>query len=127
MPTFKLEELESLPVGATPEGWYPIRRVDLDGVRMVETDTGSRRLTAGEHGSKSHFARVQNIPGRGPAWMRLVFRGCAYGAESESAKQAIAEAIEAENAEHQVRTPSSIERANELQGVGAKAGPSKTG
>jgi len=127
MPTFNLEALESLPAGTIPDGWYPIRRVDLDGVQLVETDTGAYRLTAGEHGKNPHFGRVQNIPGRGPAWMRLIFRECAYGAESDSAQQAIAEAIEAENAESQVRPPSSIERANELQGVSAKAGPSKTG
>jgi hypothetical protein len=88
-----LAELErDTEPGGTPAGWYPIRCVDSDGVRTVTTDTGARRQTAGTYSGCACFARTTNIPNRGPAWMRLIFRGVAYGAESDEARRILKEA-----------------------------------
>jgi hypothetical protein len=80
------------PVGDTPAGWYPIRRVDLEGVRTVTADSGSPHMTSGDYprGSQPCFAPIQNVPGHGPAWMRLILRGVAYGDDGADAKRAIA-------------------------------------
>jgi hypothetical protein len=93
-PTEYLANLErDTHAGDDPAGWYPIRRVDLDGVRTVGTDTGSLHMTSGDYSREGlpRFAPIQNVPGRGPAWMRLVMRGVAYGAESDEARRALAE------------------------------------
>lgn len=93
-----LEALErDTAPGATPSGWYPVRSVEWDGVELVETLRAGQRLATGTYHGPACFALVQNIPLRGPAWMRLVFRGVAYEADSDEATAWIAAAKQEES------------------------------